>query len=85
MKRRREHGDCDTRPDGRGCLVFGTKICTYRKPKLGRLQRLKKSFREIFGVVRMLLWWLTLTLLGAGLAWGWMENQRRSQALVVDA
>jgi len=28
MKRRREHGECDTREGGRGCLVFGTKICT---------------------------------------------------------
>jgi len=29
MKRRREHGECDTREGGRGCLVFGTKICTF--------------------------------------------------------
>lgn len=33
MKRRREHGECDTREGGRGCLVFGTKICTFRKRK----------------------------------------------------
>ncbi|KAH9221239.1 hypothetical protein DL95DRAFT_15844 [Leptodontidium sp. 2 PMI_412] len=42
MKRRREHGECDTREGGRGCLVFDTKVCTFRKPELGRLERIKK-------------------------------------------
>jgi hypothetical protein len=68
MERRREHGECDTQPNGRGCLVFGTNICTYRKPVRSRIQGI-------------LLWWLCLTLLGAGLAWGWMETQRRTGVL----
>ncbi|PVH81146.1 hypothetical protein DL98DRAFT_417455 [Cadophora sp. DSE1049] len=42
MKRRREHGECDTREGGRGCLVFDTKVCTFRKPELGYLERIKK-------------------------------------------
>lgn len=33
MKRRREHGECETRLSGRGCLVFGTRICEYRKKR----------------------------------------------------
>jgi hypothetical protein len=78
MKRRREHGECDTRPDGRGCLVFGTKMCTFRKKQLGKTQQFKKFSRTILGKLGVLLWWLCLTLLGAGVAWGWMENQRRT-------
>jgi hypothetical protein len=81
MKRRREHGECDTRPDGRGCLVFGTKICTYRKPTLTRLGKFKRLSIKLFRMLGLLLWWLSLTLLGAGIAWGWQENQRRTQVL----
>jgi hypothetical protein len=81
MKRRREHGECETRPNGRGCLVFGTKICTYRKPVLSRMQNIRRIAHKLFSGLGILLWWLCLTLLGAGLAWGWMERQRRVQML----
>lgn len=79
MKRRREHGECETRPDGRGCLVFGTKICTYQKKELSKISTFKKSFTKILGRVGMFLWWVSLALLGAGAAWWWMEHQRRRE------
>ncbi|KAG4436785.1 hypothetical protein IFR05_007719 [Cadophora sp. M221] len=62
MKRRREHGECDTREGGRGCLVFDTKVCTFRKPELGRLERLKEW------IGRNILWWILAALVGIGLA-----------------
>ncbi|KAH7312983.1 hypothetical protein BKA65DRAFT_149899 [Rhexocercosporidium sp. MPI-PUGE-AT-0058] len=58
MKRRREHGECDTREGGRGCLVFDTKVCTFRKPELGRLERMKSW------MVTNLFWWIFITLVG---------------------
>ena len=78
MKRRREHGECEKTPGGRGCLVFGTKICTYSKPVLSKVEQVKKISVKLFGKLGVLLWWLSLALLGAGIAWGWMENQSRS-------
>lgn len=81
MKRRREHGECETRPNGRGCLVFGTKICTYEKKQLNKMSIFKKSFTKVLGKVGLFLWWVSLALLGAGVAWGWMEHQRRGELL----
>ena len=31
MKRRREHIECECREGGRGCIVLGTPICTFKK------------------------------------------------------
>ncbi|CAG8960819.1 hypothetical protein HYFRA_00002356 [Hymenoscyphus fraxineus] len=81
MKRRREHGECESRPDGRGCLVFGTKICTYKKEELGWIAVFKKFSWGVIRRVGMFLWWVSLALLGAGVAWFWMEHQRRREIL----
>lgn len=71
MKRRREHGECDTREGGRGCLVFGTRICTFRKKRVGVLELGKRWSRKVFSVTAVL--WFLVMLMGAGLAWVWME------------
>jgi hypothetical protein len=66
MKRRREHGECQTRAGGRGCLVFGTPICEHRKREGGLSRRVKKW------AVRMtdthaVLWWIIAALAGVSL------------------
>jgi hypothetical protein len=75
MKRRREHGECDTREGGRGCLVFGTKVCAYRKTPTTRIQAAKKW---AMGVMNMnaALWWMLAAAIGAMLAVGvmWMRG-----------
>ena len=85
MKRRREHGECHRRPNGHGCLVFGTPVCTYRKPEPSRAEKFKTISFKVLGKVGILLWWLSLALLGAGVAWGWMERERRTEALIAGA
>ena len=72
MKRRREHGECDTTEGGRGCLVFDTKVCTFRKPELGYMERIKKRF----GVDT--LCWSLATLIGIISALFWMQLASRS-------
>lgn len=67
MKRRREHGECDTQEDGRGCLVFGTKVCTFRKPEMGRW----KATRKWLGS-NVVVWWIFVALLGIVPAFGLM-------------
>ena len=67
MKRRREHGECDTREGGRGCLVFGTKVCTFRRERLGRLGILRERVRsQIRG--SEIAWWISCALFGLVLA-----------------
>ncbi|KAG9235143.1 hypothetical protein BJ875DRAFT_459737 [Amylocarpus encephaloides] len=78
MERRRQHFECETRPGGRGCLIFGTKICTHQKARLSAKQQFKKTYRILFSKLGTLLWWLCLALIGAGVSWGWMEHQRRT-------
>jgi len=69
MKRRREHGDCDTKVGGRGCLVFGSKVCTHEKKEAGRLETVRKWVgRLVSGNV--VLWWLAALLAGLTLAFG---------------
>jgi hypothetical protein len=68
MERRREHGECETREGGRGCLVFGTKICTLRKTKT-RWQRFKQSVENLARRNSILLWML-YALFGIGVALG---------------
>ncbi|KUJ16947.1 uncharacterized protein LY89DRAFT_585731 [Mollisia scopiformis] len=71
MKRRREHGECETREGGRGCLVFETKVCTYRKERMGRFE----VFREWMTSSkkrREVLWWILVTIMGIVLAGGLM-------------
>ena len=72
MKRRREHGECDTMEGGRGCLVYDTKVCTFRKPGLGYTERMKKHFG-----LDMLCWSLA-TLIGIISALFWMQFTSKS-------
>jgi hypothetical protein len=69
MKRRREHGDCDTKRGGRGCLVFGSKVCTHEKKETGRLETVRKWAGKIFSG-NVVLWWL---IAGLALALGWSQ------------
>jgi hypothetical protein len=71
MKRRREHGECDTREGGRGCLVFGTKICTYQKKSLTRVGAAKKWVMSVMKR-NAALWWVLAAAIGAVLAFGFM-------------
>jgi hypothetical protein len=75
MKRRREHGECETRVGGRGCLVLGTSVCTFRKEKLA-FEILKRRVRRCLrgdGIV----WWAVIALLGVALAvaGGWWLDE----------
>jgi hypothetical protein len=74
MKRRREHGECDTREGGRGCLVFGTKVCTYRKKPTTRIEAAKKWVMSL--VNKNALWWIVAAAIGAMLAFSlmWMRG-----------
>ena len=70
MKRRREHGDCDTRQGGRGCLVFGTKVCTYRKEP-ATVPAAKKWGTGLMEKGSV-LWWILAAAIGAILAFSSM-------------
>ena len=74
MKRRREHGECDTREGGRGCLVFGTGVCTFRRKEVGWVEKMKRGWM-VLGSMNVLLWWVCAAVMGALLACGWMEMQ----------
>jgi len=76
MKRRREHGECDTREGGRGCLVFGTGVCTFRKKNTGKLGEMKRFLSR----KRVLLMWICAAVLGILVAWGWTEVGRMKNA-----
>lgn len=54
--------DCDTREGGRGCLVFGTKVCTFKKPKVGRLALVRT------GIGAKVVMWIVVAFLGVLLA-----------------
>jgi hypothetical protein len=69
MKRRREHGDCDTKKGGRGCLVFGSKVCTYEKKETGRLETVKKWAGKLISG-NVVLWWLAALCLTLAFGWG---------------
>ena len=71
MKRRREHGECETRPGGRGCLVLGTSVCEVRREKMTS-EILK---RNVKGLLRgdAVIWWVVVALMGllGAVAAGW--------------
>jgi len=69
MKRRREHGECETREGGRGCLVFGTKLCTFRKAKRGRWQAFREKIDSL-SRANSVIFWALFVLSGVGLALG---------------
>lgn len=62
MKRRREHGECETKEGGRGCLVFETKVCEYRKERMGALERLRQWLSLRMG--KEVLWWIVVAMVG---------------------
>lgn len=51
MRRRREHIECESRPD-LGCLIYGTKVCVHRR---SAAQRWARRLRTILTTE---LWWL---------------------------
>lgn len=68
MRRRREHVECDSGEGERGCLVFGTKVCTFqKKPDVGRVAKIKRLLSE-----NALLSWIAIVFVGLLLAWTWM-------------
>ncbi|TVY24380.1 hypothetical protein LHYA1_G007449 [Lachnellula hyalina] len=75
MKRRREHGECDTGEGGRGCLVFGTRICTFRRKRIGLLEKIRSSILRL-GSENVLVWWMCLAVMGALLGWVCLEVQK---------
>lgn len=50
MARRRQHGECETRDGGRGCLVLGTKICEWRRSR-SPILRLRRWLTTNSGMV----------------------------------
>jgi hypothetical protein len=74
MKRRREHGDCDTKKGGRGCLVFGSKVCTHEKKETGRLETVRKWGGKLISGNVMLWWWLVAAV-GLALTFGWTQSR----------
>ncbi len=64
MKRRREHIECESRPD-LGCLIYGTSTCVHRRPLLQRW------FRQRLTVE---MWWVVLALLPLVLSWLWFAE-----------
>src|SRR3954466_14983725 len=57
MKRRREHGECERREGGRGCLVFQTPVCSPRK----------KRSKQLLAIMR--IWMGKLIALDAYYCW----------------
>jgi hypothetical protein len=51
MLRRRQHGECEAGPGGRGCLVLGTKTCEWKKAR-SPLVRIRKW---LYGNMSMLV------------------------------
>ncbi|PKS07342.1 hypothetical protein jhhlp_005944 [Lomentospora prolificans] len=51
MKRRREHLECESRPD-LGCLIYGTKVCVHRRSAAHRWARWLRT------ILTAELWWL---------------------------
>jgi hypothetical protein len=47
MKRRREHGECESREGGRGCIVLGTPVCTSTKRRDPTLLTMRKWMRKL--------------------------------------
>jgi hypothetical protein len=75
MKRRREHGECETRVGGRGCLVLGTPVCEVRREKTAS----KVLKKRLGGMLRgnAMVWWILVALVGvlAAIAAGWAMMQ----------
>ncbi|ERT03253.1 F-box domain protein [Sporothrix schenckii 1099-18] len=66
MKRRREHIECESRPD-LGCLIYNTKTCVHRRPP----RLLRRWFRRRLTVE---MWWIVLALIPLALSWLWFAE-----------
>lgn len=75
MKRRREHGECETRLGGRGCLVLGTPVCEVRKEKSASKVLKRKLGALLQGSAMQ--WWILVALMGmmVALASAWVGTQ----------
>lgn len=65
MKRRREHTECESRPD-LGCLIYNTSTCVHRRPP-----RFQRWFRRRLTVE---MWWVLLALVPLVLSWLWFAE-----------
>jgi hypothetical protein len=84
MKRRREHGECDAREGGRGCLVFGKPICEFKKRERGRLMAAKRMRRGLIEG-NVVFWWIFVALVGVAVGMGWREVRGRRSEGGVDS
>ena len=77
MKRRREHGECETRPGGRGCLVLGTPVCEVRREKMAS-EVLKRNMKGLLKGTAA-VWWVLVALVGVlvvtGAGWALVRLQ----------
>lgn len=83
MKRRREHGECETREGGRGCLVFETKVCEYRRQRMGRIEVFREwilNSKSAPGIE--VFWWMMVAVVGVLVA-GCVMVLRRLIGVVV--
>ncbi|CAK7207108.1 hypothetical protein SEUCBS139899_009916 [Sporothrix eucalyptigena] len=66
MKRRREHIECESRPD-LGCLIYNTRTCVHRRPP----RLLHRWFRRRLTVE---MWWVLLAIVPLALSWLWFAE-----------
>ncbi|CAK7213111.1 hypothetical protein SBRCBS47491_001691 [Sporothrix bragantina] len=66
MKRRREHIECESRPD-LGCLIYNTRTCVHRRPP----RLLHRWFRRRLTVE---MWWVLLAMVPLALSWLWFAE-----------
>ncbi|KAL1902489.1 hypothetical protein Sste5346_001470 [Sporothrix stenoceras] len=66
MQRRREHIECESRPD-LGCLIYNTRTCIHRRPP----RLLHRWFRRRLTVET---WWVLLALVPLALSWLWFAE-----------
>ena len=50
MKRRREHIECESREGGRGCIILGTSVCTFKRKEQRPWAVMRKWIRNIMTV-----------------------------------
>ena len=78
MKRRREHGECEAKVGGRGCVVLGTPVCTFRKVERRWWMRMSKRMWSFVQANPVLLW-LVIALLGIVVAGSCIRVQKGSK------
>lgn len=71
MKRRREHIECESRPD-LGCLIYGTKVCVHRRSPALRWARWLRT------TLTAELWWLIVGAIPLLCCGAWISELLRS-------